>query len=127
MEAFESPDFYQMDTLFSEEELMVRSSIRHFVDAEILPVIAGHFEAGTFPMDLIPKLGGLGVFGASIKGYGCAGLNPLAYGLLMQELERGRQRHSQFCQCPGRALYVSHLQIRYRSAKTKISSADGKR
>lgn len=89
MDAFEAPDFYQMDSLFSEEELMVRSSIRHFVDAEVLPVIADHFEAGTFPMDLIPKLGALGVFGASIKGYGCAGLNALAYGLVMQELERG--------------------------------------
>lgn len=89
MGTFEAPDFYQMDLLFSEEELMVRDSIRQFVDDEVLPIIAGHYEAGTFPMDLVPKLGALGVFGASIKGYGCAGLDPLAYGLVMQELERG--------------------------------------
>lgn len=89
MEIFKSPDFYQLDSLFYDDELMIRDTIRHFVDAEVLPIIAGHYEAGTFPAELIPQLGGLGVFGATIHGYGCAGLNYTSYGLVMQELERG--------------------------------------
>ncbi len=89
METFTSPDFYQLDALFTEEELMTRNTIRQYVDGEILPIIADHYEAGTFPMSLISQLGGLGVFGATIQGYGCAGLNYTSYGLVMQELERG--------------------------------------
>jgi glutaryl-CoA dehydrogenase len=89
MEAFTSPDFYQLDSFFTEEEIMTRSTIRQFVDREILPIIGDHYEAGTFPMNLVSQLGGLGVFGATIQGYGCAGLNYTSYGLVMQELERG--------------------------------------
>src|SRR5207247_11132656 len=59
------------------------------VETEFLPVVTEHHRAGTFPLELIPKLGELGVFGATLKGYGCAGLNHVAYGLIMQELERG--------------------------------------
>ncbi len=89
MQAFTSPDFLQMDQLFSEDELMTRNAIRQFVDGEILPIVADHYEAGTFPKHLVPLLGSLGVFGATIQGYGCAGLNYTSYGLVMQELERG--------------------------------------
>jgi glutaryl-CoA dehydrogenase len=59
------------------------------VDAEFLPVVTEHHRAGTFPMALVPQLGALGLFGATLKGYGCAGLSNVAYGLIMQELERG--------------------------------------
>ncbi|MEK7837335.1 MAG: acyl-CoA dehydrogenase family protein, partial [candidate division NC10 bacterium] len=69
--------------------LAARDTVREFVDAEIMPGIGKHFTAGTFPMDLIPKLGELGLLGANLTGYGCAGMNAVAYGLVLQELERG--------------------------------------
>jgi glutaryl-CoA dehydrogenase len=89
MEKFRGVDYYGIEELLSEEERMVRDAIRDWVEAEFLPIVAEHHRAGTFPVELIPKLGDLGVFGATLKGYGCAGLNHVAYGLIMQELERG--------------------------------------
>ncbi|HEV8309048.1 MAG TPA: acyl-CoA dehydrogenase family protein [Methylomirabilota bacterium] len=89
MEKFRGVDYYAIESLFSEEERMVRDAVRDWVEAEFLPVVPEHHRAGTFPMELVPKLGELGVFGATLKGYGCAGLNNVAYGLIMQELERG--------------------------------------
>ncbi len=68
---------------------MIRDTIRDWVEAEFLPVVTEHHRAGTFPVSLIPQLGEMGVFGATLKGYGCLGLNNVAYGLIMQELERG--------------------------------------
>jgi len=89
MEAFEGVDFYQIEDSLSEEERLVQQSIRDFVSDKVVPIIDEHFEAGTFPTDLVPQLGELGVLGANLEGYGCAGLNNVAYGLIMQELERG--------------------------------------
>jgi len=68
---------------------MVRDAVRDWVEAEFLPIVIEHHRAGTFPMALVPRLGELEVFGATLQGYGCAGLNNVAYGLIMQELERG--------------------------------------
>lgn len=78
-----------IDEQLSEEERMVRDSVRHFVDERVIPIIEEHYMAGTFPMELISEMGELGYFGANLHGYQCAGLNNLAYGLIMQELERG--------------------------------------
>ena len=89
MEKFRGVDYYASDALLSEEERMVRDAVRDWVEAEFLPVVTEHHRAGTFPQALVPQLGELGVFGATLKGYGCAGLNHVAYGLIMQELERG--------------------------------------
>jgi glutaryl-CoA dehydrogenase len=89
MEKFRGVDYYAIESLLSEEERMVRDAVRDWVEAEFLPLITEHHRAGTFPVALIPKLGELGVFGATLKGYGCAGLSNVAYGLIMQELERG--------------------------------------
>jgi glutaryl-CoA dehydrogenase len=89
MEKFQGVDYYQVEALLSEDERMVRDTIRDWVEAEFLPIVSEHHRAGTFPLDLLPKLGDMGVFGATLKGYGCAGLNNVAYGLIMQELERG--------------------------------------
>src|SRR3989442_3579478 len=89
MEKFRGVDYYGVEDLLSEEERMVRDAVRDWVETEFLPVVTEHHRAGTFPLELIPKLGELGVFGATLKGYGCAGLNNVAYGLIMQELERG--------------------------------------
>ena len=89
MEKFRGVDYYGVDALLSEDERMVRDAVRDWVEAEFLPIVIEHHRAGTFPVHLIPKLGELGVFGATLKGYGCAGLSNVAYGLIMQELERG--------------------------------------
>ena len=84
-------DFLQLDeTQFDAEERLVRDSIQEWVAKEFLPRIQEHVrQDGSFPMELVPKLAELGVFGANLSGYGCAGMNNVAYGLLMQELERG--------------------------------------
>src|SRR5437762_2210734 len=89
MENFRGVHYYAMEDLLSEEERMVRDAVRDWVETEFLPLVVEHHRAGTFPTELIPKLGELGVFGATLKGYGCAGLSNVAYGLIMQELERG--------------------------------------
>ncbi|MCX7978228.1 MAG: acyl-CoA dehydrogenase family protein, partial [Bdellovibrionaceae bacterium] len=86
---FSSLNFLQIDSQFSAEEIQIRDSVRQFVDKEVLPIIADHFEAGTFPRQLIPGLAELGTLGATIQGYDCAGVNYTSYGLIMQELERG--------------------------------------
>jgi glutaryl-CoA dehydrogenase len=89
MEEFRGVDYYGIEGLLSEEERMVRDAVRDWVEAEFLPVVTQHHRDGTFPLALAPALGALGVFGATLTGYGCAGLNNVAYGLIMQELERG--------------------------------------
>src|SRR5947208_11719202 len=89
MEKFRGVDYYGIEELLAEDERMIRDAVRDWVESEFLPIVAEHHRAGTFPVDLIPRLGELGVFGATLQGYGCAGLNNVAYGLIMQELERG--------------------------------------
>src|SRR5687767_14990236 len=83
-------DFYNIDAQLSEEERAVRDSVRRFVDERVLPIIGDCYVEGRFPKELIPEMAALGVFGANLpEEYGCAGLNSVAYGLIMQELERG--------------------------------------
>jgi glutaryl-CoA dehydrogenase len=83
-------DFYNIDGVLSEEERAVRDSVRHFVNDRVLPIIGDAYVEGRFPRELIPEMGELGVFGANLpEEYGCAGLNNVQYGLIMQELERG--------------------------------------
>jgi glutaryl-CoA dehydrogenase len=83
-------DFFDIDSALSEEERAVRASVRQFVDERILPIIGNCYVEGRFPREIIPGLAELGVFGANLpEEYGCAGLNNVAYGLIMQELERG--------------------------------------
>ena len=82
-------DLYSIDSLFSDEERMVRDTVREFVRERVLPVIGEHFEAGTFPRELIPEIAQLGLLGMHLEGYGCAGLNAVCYGLACQELEFG--------------------------------------
>ena len=82
-------DLYNVDHLLSEEERMVRDTVRKFVQERVLPIIGEHFEAGTFPRDLIPEMAELGLLGMHLEGYGCAGLNAVCYGLACQEMEAG--------------------------------------
>jgi glutaryl-CoA dehydrogenase len=87
---FQGVDFYQVDALLSEEERAVRDTVREWVDEHLMPVIGEAYVAGKFPNQLIPGMAELGLFGANLpEEYGCAGLNNVAYGLIMQELERG--------------------------------------
>jgi glutaryl-CoA dehydrogenase len=83
------PDFFDTARYFSPEERAVRDTVRAFVDARVLPTIGEHFEKGTFPKELISEIAELGLLGCNLKGYGCAGISEIAYGLAMQELERG--------------------------------------
>jgi len=92
MSEFQGVDFFQLDELLSDEERAVRDSVRDYVDRELIDtrLIEKHHRAGTFPMELPKQLGELGYLGPSLpEEYGCAGLNNVAYGLIMQELERG--------------------------------------
>jgi glutaryl-CoA dehydrogenase len=82
-------DLYSIDTVLSEEERMVRDTVRKFVRERVLPIIGEHFEAGTFPRELVPELAALGLLGMHLDGYGCAGLSAVSYGLACQELEAG--------------------------------------
>jgi glutaryl-CoA dehydrogenase len=87
---FTGVDYYQFDTLLSEEETAVRDAVRDWVDADLMPGIGEAYIEGKFPKHLIPGMAELGLFGANLpEEYGCAGLNNVAYGLIMQELERG--------------------------------------
>src|SRR5437773_9088251 len=87
---YQGVDFYDISGLLSEEERAVRDTVRSWVDDNLLPVIGEAYIAGKFPKQLVPGMAELGLFGANLpEAYGCAGLNNVAYGLIMQELERG--------------------------------------
>jgi glutaryl-CoA dehydrogenase len=89
MPRFSGVDYLQFDSLLSEQELLVRQTARQFVDERVAPVIRDAYNSATFPQKLIAEMAELGFFGANLEGYGCAGMNNLEYGLIMQELERG--------------------------------------
>lgn len=81
-------DFLGIDSLLTEEEVLTRNTVREFITNELSPIIADCFEKGEFPTEQVPKLGSLGLLGANLpEKYGCAGINNVAYGLIMQELE----------------------------------------
>ena len=86
---FHGFDFLHLDSSFSEDELLVRKTARDFVEDNLVPIIEQCFREGRFPRELVKTMGELGFFGATIDGYGCAGMSNVEYGLVMQELERG--------------------------------------
>jgi len=86
---FPGVDFLHLDSSFSEDELLVRRTAREFVEDNLTPIIEDCFREGRFPRELVPMMGEMGFFGASLEGYGCAGMSNVEYGLVMQELERG--------------------------------------
>ena len=87
--AFRGVDYLCVDSLFNEQELLVRQTARQFVDERVLPEMRECYRDACFPGALIPEMGRLGFFGANLEGYGCAGMSNVEYGLIMQELERG--------------------------------------
>jgi len=109
MKPFKGIDYYAVDGLLSEEERLIRDTIRSFVSEQLMPRIEKHYREGTFPKELIPQLAELGTLGASLQGYGCAGLGAVAYGLIMQELERGDSGLRSFVSVQGGlAMYPIH-------------------
>lgn len=101
MSRFPGVDFLRIDSLFSEQELLVRQTARQFVDERVAPLIRDCFRQGRFPSELIPEMGRLGFLGANLEGYGCAGMSNVEYGLIMQELERGDSSLRSFASVQG--------------------------
>ncbi len=89
-DAFQSPDYYLLDELLSEEHKMVRDTVRNYVKKEISPIIEGYAQRAEFPQQIVKQMGDIGVFGPTIPvEYGGGGMDYISYGLMMQELERG--------------------------------------
>ena len=86
---FKGVDFIEFDSLLSEDERLVRDNTRKFIEDNLVPIIEECNREGRFPRELVRPMGEMGLFGASLKGYGCAGMSNVEYGLVMQELERG--------------------------------------
>lgn len=101
MASYESLNYMMEDGLLTSEELMIRDTVRDFVDKEIFPVLQDANRAEKFPMQLIPRFAEMGLLGSTIQGYGCAGLGHVAYGLVMAELERGDSGIRSFCSVQG--------------------------
>lgn len=117
MPNIELPDFMDMDSLLTDDERQVRDAVGRFVDDRVLPIIADCFEEGRFPMDLVAQMAEMGVFGPTFEDYGCAGVSNVAYGLIMQELERGDSGVRSFASVQsGLCMYPIH---RYGSAAQK--------
>ncbi len=89
MARFPGVDYLLIDSVFSEQELLVRQTARQFVEDRVIPIVRDCYRDGRFPTELIPEIGQLGFLGANLEGYGCAGLSNVEYGLIMQEIERG--------------------------------------
>lgn len=88
MPRFPGVDYLKIDSQFSEQELLVRQTARQFVDERAIPLMRDCYRDGRFPVELVPEMADLGFLGANLEGYGCAGMNSVEYGLIMQELER---------------------------------------
>ncbi len=110
-------DFYNMDALLSDEEKLIRTTVRDFVEKEARPLLASCWEEGRFPHELLPSMGRLGIFGPTLEGYGLPGIGNLAYGLMVQELERGDSGLRSFASVQGGlVMYPIH---RYGSEEQK--------
>jgi len=89
-DVFQSPDYYQLDDLLTEEHKLIRESVRSYVKKEVSPIIEDYAQKAAFPDQIVKQLGNLGCFGPTIpESYGGGGLDYISYGLMMQELERG--------------------------------------
>src|SRR5262249_20617114 len=119
MRPFAGVDFYLFDNQLSEEEKLVRQSVRTWVQERYLPVVEEHFERATFPMNLIPEIAHLGVLGANLPAeYGCAGLGDVAYGIAMQELEAGDSGLRSFVSVQGSLVCIPSSRTARRSRRS---------
>src|ERR1700722_3210361 len=97
MAPYESLNYLEEDVLLTSEEIMIRDTVRDFVDKEVIPTLQAANREEKFPMQLIPRFAEMELLGSTIHGYGCAGLGHVAYGLVTQELERGDSGIRSFC------------------------------
>jgi glutaryl-CoA dehydrogenase len=117
MDRFSGVDYLLIDSLFSEQELLIRQTARQFVEDRVIPIIRDCYRDGRFPQELIPEFARLGFLGANLEGYGCAGLSNVEYGLIMQEIERGDSGLRSFVSVQGAlVMYPIHA---YGSAEQK--------
>ncbi len=117
MGRFSGVDYLLIDSLFSEQELLVRQTARQFVEDRVIPIIRDCYREERFPTELIPEIGQLGFLGANLEGYGCAGLSNVEYGLIMQEIERGDSGLRSFVSVQG--ALVMYPIFTYGSAEQK--------
>jgi glutaryl-CoA dehydrogenase len=117
MSRFSGVDYLQIDSLLSEEELLVRQTARQFVEDRAIPLVRDCFRDARFPKELIPEFGRLGFLGANLEGYGCAGMSNIEYGLVMQELERADSGLRSFVSVQGGL--VMYPILTYGSAEQK--------
>jgi glutaryl-CoA dehydrogenase len=101
MAQYQSLNYMDFDSLLTEDEIMVRQTVRDFVEEEVIPTLQEAHRSETFPTHLIPRFGEMGLLGSTIQGYGCAGLGQVAYGLTIAELERGDSGIRSFCSVQG--------------------------
>ena len=99
--AYDSLNYMNTDNLLTDEEIMIRDTVRDFVTKEVIPVLQKCNREERFPEELIPRFAEMGLLGSSIEGYDCPGLGHVAYGLLMQELERADSGIRSFCSVQG--------------------------
>src|ERR1019366_7242601 len=110
MFAFHGVDYLEIDSLLNDDEKLVRQMVREFVEKEIIPHIEGWNREGKFPLHLVPLMAELGFYGATLEGYGCAGMSNVQYGLVMQELERGDSGLRSFVSVQGALVMYPILQ-----------------
>ncbi|MCB0413041.1 MAG: acyl-CoA dehydrogenase family protein [Bdellovibrionales bacterium] len=101
MANYESLNYMDFDSLLTDEELMIRQSVRDFVEKEVIPTLKEAHRSEEFPKHLIPRFAEMGLFGANLSGYGLPGIGQVSYGLMMQELERGDSGVRSFCSVQG--------------------------
>jgi glutaryl-CoA dehydrogenase len=115
--AFKGVDYFAVDSLLGEQELLVRQTARRFADDRVLPLIRDSYREARFPQELVPEMAELGFLGANLEGYGCAGMSNVEYGLIMQELERADSGLRSFVSVQGAlVMYPIHT---YGSAEQK--------
>src|ERR1700741_330881 len=119
MSSFRGVDYLHIDSLFSEQELLVRQTARQFVEDRVIPIIRDCYRDARFPKELIPEIGALGFLGANLEGYGCAGLSNVKYGLIMQEIERGDSGLRSFVSVQGALVMYPILQYGSEEQKSK--------
>ena len=122
----EGADLLRIEDQLTEEERLVRDTVRDFAAERAAPHIADWFEAGTLPRELAPELGKLGMLGMHLTGYGCAGMGPVAYGVACRELEACDSGPAQPGVRAGLAGHVPDLAVRLGGAEAGVAAADGR-